>query len=173
MLAESLLLMAAGSKQSLHDDPYGVAGLQIRSFLTQTVGIDDKDVRPYDGSGLSRHNQLTTRALAKLLLWERAQPTYPLWLDCLATAGVGTLRDRLQKTTFHGKTGTMDGVVALSGYLKTADGRDIVLSFVVNQSMGGAKAVREVQDQFVRALETSSLAEISGNTPTASEHSHG
>lgn len=171
MLAESLLLMAAGHSTSLTEDPYGVATRQIRDFLVKTVGIDELDIRPYDGSGLSRHNMLTTRALAKVLIWSGQQPTKDLWLDCLAAAGVGTLKDRLHKTTFKGKTGTMDGVVALSGYLKTADGKDIVMSFVVNQALGGAKAVREVQDAFVRALESEKLDEISDSIRAVSERS--
>lgn len=173
MLAESLLLMAAGSKESLLTDPYGVAQRQIKAFLTGVVGVDEPDVRPYDGSGLSRHNMLTTRAISKVLIWERKQPTADLWLDCLASAGAGTLKDRLQKTTFKGKTGTMDGVVSLSGYLKTADGQEIIMSFVVNQALSGAKAVREVQDAVVRALESSNLSEITDSTPVASERSRG
>lgn len=173
MLAESLLMMAAAKEADLSESAYSTAGKLVKRFLTGVVGVNPTDVRPYDGSGLSRHNQLTTRAIAKVLAWERTQPTAALWMDCLAAPGAGTLKDRLEKTTFHGKTGTMDGVVALSGYLSTADGKELILSFVVNQSLGGARAVREVQDRFVRAMEGARSTDLTGSKTAASERSRG
>ena len=60
-----------------------------------------------------------------------------VWRDALAVGGVdGTLRRRFAGTrasgNFRGKTGTIDQVSALSGYVTTAGGEQIVLSIIVN-----------------------------------------
>jgi D-alanyl-D-alanine carboxypeptidase/D-alanyl-D-alanine-endopeptidase (penicillin-binding protein 4) len=59
------------------------------------------------------------------------------WRNALAVGGVdGTLRNRFKGTrvenNFHGKTGTLDQVSALSGYVTTASGEQLVVSILVN-----------------------------------------
>ena len=59
------------------------------------------------------------------------------WRDSLTIGGVdGTLRNRFRGTrannNVRGKTGTIDQVSALSGYVKTASGEELVFSMVVN-----------------------------------------
>jgi D-alanyl-D-alanine carboxypeptidase len=59
------------------------------------------------------------------------------WRDSLTIGGVdGTLRNRFKGTSaegnIRGKTGTLDQVSALSGYLTTAGGEQVVVSIFVN-----------------------------------------
>ena len=59
------------------------------------------------------------------------------WRDSLTIGGVdGTLENRFKGTAaqnnIRGKTGTIDQVSALSGYMTTAAGEQLVVSFVVN-----------------------------------------
>ena len=59
------------------------------------------------------------------------------WRDSLTIGGVdGTLKNRFKGTAaagnIRGKTGTIDQVSALSGYMTTAGGEPVVLSIVVN-----------------------------------------
>ena len=59
------------------------------------------------------------------------------WSDSLSIGGIdGTLRNRFIGTAvagnMRGKTGTIDQVSALSGYLTTAAGEQLIVSFVVN-----------------------------------------
>jgi D-alanyl-D-alanine carboxypeptidase/D-alanyl-D-alanine-endopeptidase (penicillin-binding protein 4) len=59
------------------------------------------------------------------------------WRDALTIAGVdGTLKSRMVGTraanNLRGKTGTIDQVSALSGYVTTAAGEQLIVSFVVN-----------------------------------------
>jgi D-alanyl-D-alanine carboxypeptidase/D-alanyl-D-alanine-endopeptidase (penicillin-binding protein 4) len=66
------------------------------------------------------------------------QSKYPqVWRDSLTIGGVdGTLASRFKGTAaagnIRGKTGTIDQVSALAGYMTTAGGEPIVLSIVVN-----------------------------------------
>jgi D-alanyl-D-alanine carboxypeptidase/D-alanyl-D-alanine-endopeptidase (penicillin-binding protein 4) len=112
-----------------------------------------------DGSGLTRRNRLTARALTSTLQKVQTEPWFAAFHAALPVAGNpdrmtgGTLRSRMRGTraadNAHAKTGTMTGVTALSGYVTGADGRRYVFSMVSNHS--GASP-RPVEDTFVVTL---------------------
>lgn len=151
-VAENLFLMGAIKQGDLGLHPYEVARPRLTRFLIDTVGISEHDIRVFDGSGMSRHNLTTTRALAKLLTWSQAQTTSDLWVSCLAVPGKGTLANRLKGLDFHGKTGTLDMVVALSGYVKTKSGQTLVVSVVLNDFLCPSEEARGIADEFVRNI---------------------
>jgi serine-type D-Ala-D-Ala carboxypeptidase/endopeptidase (penicillin-binding protein 4) len=70
-----------------------------------------------DSSGLSYANRVSARGITKLLKWARRQPWGRRLRKLLPTGGQGTLEDRLKGLPVRAKTGTLDGVSALSGYL--------------------------------------------------------
>ena len=105
------------------------------SFITtrwlQSQGVPMAGVRIRDGSGLSRGNRLTSRAISTLL-WRMAQhPLNSYYQASMAIAGRrGTLRNRFRGTSLHGrfwgKTGTLSGVRSISGVLETQHGHRYV-----------------------------------------------
>lgn len=109
----------------------------VKGFLKQ-IGVADDGIVQYDGSGLSRHDLITPAAVVTLYTYMAKQSKYSqAWRDSLTIGGVdGTLRNRFKGTAaegnMRGKTGTIDQVSALSGYLTTAGGEQLVVSFVVN-----------------------------------------
>ncbi len=107
-----------------------------------------------DGSGLSRRNRTSARQVVTLLSAMRGGAAAPAWLGSLSVAGRnGTLRRRMRGTAAagrcSGKTGTLRGVSALSGYCTTTTGRSVVFSFLENGVGYGAKSV---EDRMVAAL---------------------
>ena len=112
-------------------------GIQaIKTFLTN-IGVAPDAVVQYDGSGLSRHNLITPSAVVQLYSYMAKQSKYSqAWRDSLTIGGVdGTLQNRYKGTAaqgnIRGKTGTIDQVSALSGYMTTAAGDQLVVSFLV------------------------------------------
>ena len=109
----------------------------VKSFLQQ-VGIPPDAVVQWDGSGLSRHNLVTANANVQLYIYMAKQSRYAqAWRDSLTIGGTdGTLQNRFKGTAaagnVRGKTGTIDQVSALSGYLTTASGEPLVFSIIVN-----------------------------------------
>lgn len=109
----------------------------VKAFLRQ-IGVADDGIVQWDGSGLSRHNLITPSAVVTLYTYMAKQSRYSqAWRDSLTIGGVdGTLRNRFKGTAaqgnMRGKTGTIDQVSALSGYVTTAGGEQLVVSLVVN-----------------------------------------
>lgn len=153
--AEHLLLMTAARRGKITNpaNPYPAARADLSAFLTQTVGLATTDVRPMDGSGLSRHNLITTRGLGQALQWAARQPWFSTFDQALAAPGVGTLRSRLSGSTFRGKTGTLNSVVGLSGYVTRQDGERLVVSVLINHTTAPSATVRDLADSVVRWVE--------------------
>jgi D-alanyl-D-alanine carboxypeptidase/D-alanyl-D-alanine-endopeptidase (penicillin-binding protein 4) len=122
------------------------ARLAQRQVLA-TLGVDLGTSTLYDGSGLSRADRLTPVALVDVLslVFDGTQPSLvPMQHNSLAIAGLtGTLGARyLRYTTkptncavglIEAKTGSLSGVISLSGFAKGADGRIKLFSFLLNQ----------------------------------------
>jgi D-alanyl-D-alanine carboxypeptidase/D-alanyl-D-alanine-endopeptidase (penicillin-binding protein 4) len=109
----------------------------VGSFLSE-IGIPSDGIVQYDGSGLSRHNLVTPSSLVQLYTYMARQSRYSsAWLESLTVGGVdGTLASRFKgartKNNVRGKTGTIDQVSALSGYVTTAASERFVFSIIVN-----------------------------------------
>ena len=109
----------------------------VKKFLTR-IGVAPDGIVQYDGSGLSRHNLITPSAVVQLYTYMARQSRYSkAWRESLTIGGIdGTLRNRFRGTrasnNVRGKTGTIDQVSALSGYVTTASGEELVFSMIVN-----------------------------------------
>jgi len=128
----------------------------VRNFLNE-VGIAPDALVQYDGSGLSRHNLVTPASLVQLYTYMAKQSRYAnVWYDALPVGGVdGTLKSRFSdvrtSNNVHAKTGTIDQVSALSGYVTTATGEKVVFSIIVNGVREG-RARTSIIDEIVKNL---------------------
>ena len=116
-----------------------------------------------DGSGLSRLNRMSPRAIVALLDRLRSHPQFPAFFDSLPIAGVdGTLETRMVGTVAEGncnaKTGTLSGVSALSGYCQAVGGHLVVYSILMNEVQGGNTPPRAAQDRMAAAIASYSAA---------------
>ena len=108
----------------------------VQNFLKE-IGIAPDSVAQYDGSGLSRHNLITPNAAVQLYSYMARSRNANVWRDALTIGGVdGTLRNRFKGTpaagNVRGKTGTIDQVSTLSGYVTSTAGEQFVFSILVN-----------------------------------------
>ena len=158
-IAEHLMLIAAGKEKELGARPYVPARESVTKFLTEQVGIQKSDIRIYDGSGMSRHNMTTARGFVQLLSWGNKQPFADIWRDAMAKPGLGTLSSRLDGIAFEGKTGSLDMVAALSGIVLGQDGRERIVSIIVNHYACTAAEARAVMDEFVREARLTPISE--------------
>lgn len=129
----------------------------LRQVLDR-FGIDHADAVFADGSGLSREDRLTARLLVDLDRHMTDGPVAQTWVSLMAVMGeTGTLRERLRGTVaagrFHGKTGTLRDVTALSGAVVGDDGTRYHLAVLANEASGAGRWVaRQLMDEVVLQL---------------------
>ena len=128
-----------------------------RAFLTSEVRIDGESFRFVDGSGLAPDDLVTPRTTIRLLRWMNDESRRGLWWSLLAQPNnEGTLRRRLVplENRLRGKTGTINGVNALSGVIEMPGGRFRYFSIAVNHHAGdGDEAVKIIDEIVARIAE--------------------
>jgi D-alanyl-D-alanine carboxypeptidase/D-alanyl-D-alanine-endopeptidase (penicillin-binding protein 4) len=131
----------------------------IRTTL-QDWNIDPAGVILVDGSGLSRYNYITPEAMVAVLTHvdrtERLRATYE---STLPIAGRdGTLEERMRGTPAEGralgKTGSMNGVRSVAGYVRTADGQMVAFTIIANNFDNSSAVVNAATDEIIVRLAT-------------------
>jgi len=137
----------------------------VLEWLGRQVGTPVDGVVLHDGSGLSAKDRVTARLISDVLvnMARRGDATGTAFLRSLPVAGLdGSLRDRMRDAPLRGavraKTGYIAGVSSLSGYARTASGRTLAFSFLINDfdPKYGNRQMKEIEDDFCRILVTQS-----------------
>ena len=147
----------AWDRQHGQDNPgsWRAAGPAVHDFLKR-MEIDDSKYVFVDGSGMSAANRVTARLISDLLMKMTKHRYAKDFHDSLSISGTdGTLDDRMMdiKGQVHGKSGTIDGVKALSGYLTTHAGERLIFSMIYNNAPNGTeKRCQDLLDDACRAM---------------------
>jgi serine-type D-Ala-D-Ala carboxypeptidase/endopeptidase (penicillin-binding protein 4) len=133
------------------------AGVQVLREFLQSAGLEMGAVHIVDGSGLSRINGVSPENFVRLLEYMHRSPHAEAFRESLPIYGVdGTLRNRLRGTPVQGngyaKTGSLNRVSSLSGYLRTQSGRWLAFSIVMNAYNAAGSDARALQDRLVQIL---------------------
>ena len=167
-LYAQLLLLATGAETERHPrDPEKsrpraitteAAGLRALEDFLKTAAIPKGEVLLQEGSGMARANLVTANALVQLLTHMSRHRAAQAWFDALPIGGVdGTLKARFTtaptKGNVRAKTGTLDGVSALAGYVITAAGEHLAFAILVNNyAATGSSTARIEEDALVSLL---------------------
>ncbi len=157
LYAEALLRSLAIKKPAETNQNTADIGLEVvRETLTQ-LGVEPEGYVIVDGSGLSRKNLTTPAALVQLLQGIAKSSQAEVFRASLPIAGVkGTLKNRFINTAaagiMQGKTGSMTGISALSGYVNAPNYQPLVFSIIVNQSEQPGRVMRTAIDEIVVLL---------------------
>jgi D-alanyl-D-alanine carboxypeptidase/D-alanyl-D-alanine-endopeptidase (penicillin-binding protein 4) len=147
--AEQAVLMVSNKLLGVMNDQ------QIMDTLLKT---DFKDLpqRPHwvDGSGLSHYDLFSPMDFIFILNkmnhefgLKRVESIFP-------TGGTGTLKNfyRQDSGYLFAKTGTLSGVVTLSGYLHTSKNKLLLFSVLVNNREAGGADIRRVVERFLQGI---------------------
>ncbi len=128
----------------------------VGDFLAE-LGVPAGAYHMVDGSGMSRQDRFTPRAVTLLLRHMYLHPWGAEFVQSLPSAGEleSSLHSRMTRPPYRGnvfaKTGTIEGVSALSGYAKAASGKVYAFSILINRARDVWQA-RQAQDRIVMAL---------------------
>lgn len=115
--------------------------------------LDDRQLVLDNGAGLSREARASAAQLAAVLRHAAAGPMASVIRESLPIAGIdGTMRSRFVGEPMAGrawiKTGSLNEVRAIAGYVAAASGRRYAVAMIVNGPRAGAS--RPLQDRFLR-----------------------
>ncbi len=128
----------------------------VGEFLL-AMGVPAGSFHMVDGSGMSREDRFTPHAVTQLLRHMYLHPWGAEFVQSLPSSGEleASLHRRLTAPPYRGnvfaKTGTIEGVSALSGYAKAVSGKVYAFSVLLNRSRSLAEA-HQAQDHIVMAL---------------------
>lgn len=157
------LFLNLGDQYYKKDVNYRQAGLAIKRILKKYANISLSKAVIVDGSGVSRYNLITPEQLVNVLSFLYKQ--FPISYEFLAGLSVagrdGTLYKRhllTESTQFiRAKTGTMQGVVSLAGFLPSKNGHPLAFAIIINgipQGGVGLSKYRALEDELAKLLLT-------------------
>ena len=137
-----------------------LGGRRVARDRLKAMGIADDSYIIADGSGLSRYNYVTDETLVRILQNFQQRPAdAAAFLATLPIAGRdGTLASRLTGTPaeakVRAKSGTIDNVRAISGYVEDADGELLVFSIIANNFAVPTSQIDAAADKALIRLAT-------------------
>ena len=154
VMARQLLLTLAAEK-------YGAPGTEAngRRVVTdwlQEHGLDVSNVVFANGAGLSRSSRMTAKQMAELLRYAYGRPYMPEFLSSMSLTGLdGTTSRRFAETDqltgrAHVKTGSLDHVSAIAGYLQARSGDRYAFVTMQNFADVHRGPGEEVQEALLR-----------------------
>ncbi len=149
-LSEAMLRMVGFQK---YGDQTLESGRNAVMSHLRAVSFDTDGLNYFDGSGLSRNNVVTPISQVKFLANLMNEKYYRTFRNTLPVGGqTGTLR-RTFNTVGNGqifaKTGTLNRVKTLAGYMETNTGRTLVFSLLINNYSGSVDQVKSRMEQIL------------------------
>jgi PBP4 family serine-type D-alanyl-D-alanine carboxypeptidase len=130
------------------------AGASIVKEFLRRCGADTSLVELYDGSGLSRYNLISPYSIMLVLRYMYHSRLFDDFYELMAGPGQGTLENKFN--SFNGimraKTGTLDAVSCLSGYLRL-NNENYCFSMMFNNFSCPRKKVEKIQEEILKELE--------------------
>jgi len=155
-------VMARQLLYTLAAEKYGAPGTESGGRKVIEQWLEDKGLQTgaivlENGAGLSRETRITPKALASLLTFAWKQPYMPEFLASMSLSGLdGTLVRRFRGTALvgkaHLKTGSLDHVSAIAGYLQSRSGRRFAVVALQNHADIHRGPGEEVQEALLRWL---------------------
>lgn len=149
-LAEALLKTVGF--QSLGDQTTE-SGRKVVTDHLKKEGFDMMGLNYIDGSGLSRSNNVTPISQVKFLTSLMDEKYYKTYFNSLPVGGQsGTLKkmfNGLGNGQVFAKTGTLNRVKTLAGYMKTNTGKTLVFSLLVNNYTGSVDMVKKRMEKIL------------------------
>lgn len=145
----------------------------IRRWLDeQELGFESLVIE--NGSGLSRQSRVTASDLSRLLTHAWRSPFMPEFISSLSLVGTdGTFRRRHQRGVLAGrahlKSGRLDDVTAMAGYLQAHDGSRYALAVIHNETgahRGGGEAVQDSVLRWLYRYEPRRFAATAATAPS-------
>ena len=153
---ESDNLYAEHLLRALTEQGSAEAGAQRVEAFVSEAGADADGLSIRDGSGLSRKDMVTPDAMAAVLRRMADHPAGGVFRASLPSGGGAgsTLRNRLDGVPVRAKTGSLEYVRCLAGYVQGPGGTPYVFVLMANNYTTGSSQITQAMDRIVQAVAT-------------------
>ncbi len=134
-------------------------GLDVMEEVLLKFDMDTDTMSLKDGSGISHNNLIPANEISNLLYAAQNEEWFSIFLNSLPHAGKqermigGTLHERMHGLNVQAKTGTINGVTTLSGYLETSKGKKLIFSIMINNLLDDLEDEgKELEDRIVEII---------------------
>lgn len=152
-LAEATLRMVGFQKKG--DQTLESGKMVVREHL-ENAAFDTSGFNFMDGSGLSRSHTVTPIAQVKFLSSLMDKNYFKNYFDSLPVGGQSGTLKRMFAGSGYGsvfaKTGTLNKVKTLAGYIKTASGKTLCFSLLINNYAGSPTQVKAKMEQILEPV---------------------
>ncbi|HSW54974.1 MAG TPA: D-alanyl-D-alanine carboxypeptidase/D-alanyl-D-alanine-endopeptidase [Ignavibacteriaceae bacterium] len=153
MMVYAIAYMDSGAPATADD------GLASVKKIIDSIGFNSGDYSIADGSGVSHYNLISAELILKTLkyFYYERKDLFPFFYNSLAIAGVdGTLKNRMKGTSaqnnVHAKTGTLNGVSNLSGYVTAENNHLLAFSIMIQNYVDESSKARSFQNKICELL---------------------
>lgn len=145
------------SAEALGEPGTETGGRKVVSDWLSKNGLGSCALMYENGAGLSRDTRMTARDMGAMLRFAWRQPYMPEYVSSLSLSGLdGTLTYRFEDPALTGsahlKTGSLDHVTAIAGYLQARSGRRFAVVTMQNHTDIHRGPGQEVQEALLRWL---------------------
>lgn len=107
-----------------------------------------------DGSGLSRYNLFSPQDFVGILAKMKNEFSWTRITGILETGGTGTISSYYKNYAgrIYAKTGSLSNHIALSGYITTKKGKQLIFSVLVNAHQTSPTNIRKGVEKFLTAV---------------------
>jgi D-alanyl-D-alanine carboxypeptidase/D-alanyl-D-alanine-endopeptidase (penicillin-binding protein 4) len=148
------LLLTLGAEQAGAPGTTEKGIVAVRAWLKHR-GLDFPELVLENGAGLSREEAISARHLGEVLLTAWRSPYMPEFISSFPISAMdGTLRKRFNEASFEGqmhlKTGSLQDVRSVAGYVQDRAGRRVVVVCLHNNPQADTAAGEAVQEAVLQ-----------------------
>lgn len=148
MMAETIFKIAGGkyTKETGSID----AAVEMFNDYYKKIGVKTDNIKITDGSGVSKNNLLTADFITDVLI--KAEQNKTGLKSNMAAPGEGTLTDRMLyfQSKLKAKTGTLQNISAIAGYLTVKSGKTYAFCIMINDAKSKSADKKSFEEYVLR-----------------------
>lgn len=152
-LAAETVFKTAGGKYSKGTGTIKSA-IEMFEAYCKKIGVNPENIKIVDGSGVSKNNLMSADFMTDFLTAQATQPNFVQMQKMMATAGEGTLTDRMLyfKDNLRAKTGTLSDISAIAGYITSRNGTLYAFDIMINDAKSRSIDKKVLEEYLIRAI---------------------
>lgn len=130
------------------------SALKMFDAYCEKIGLNPENIKIVDGSGVSKNNLMNTDFMTDFLVAQSKLQTFDAFRNSMATAGEGTLTDRMLyfKGNLRAKTGTLSDISAITGYITSKAGNLYAFDIMINDAKSKPIDKKVLEEYIIRSI---------------------